>query len=155
MKTLQIFCLALASLLASCSSPVPSEKIINSPASIPESFALNKLKVINTSINRKLKTMSTLYGNEAALARAKAATTPSAGESLTLVTWQQKPDENWFGANIPGKVAMIEKINILPGATTDVQYEKYVGEHLTLNKDTAGAATRIAYILQQHASELP
>ena len=56
--------------------------------------------------------MATLYGNEPALQAAKlGSSTTTAGETFALVTWKQKADESWFGANIPDEVQSIEQIS--------------------------------------------
>jgi len=146
--------------IAGCSNPTGTAELLNKQASFPPSFDLNKLglKVITSSINKKQATMSTLYGNATALqaATAGADTKPVPGEIFALVTWKQKPDEHWFGANIPGElqsVAML-KTQSKAGATT-LNYQKYCGKSLTLSADTSGNEAGIQLILKERASVMP
>ncbi|WP_214072568.1 heme-binding domain-containing protein [Mucilaginibacter sp. dw_454] len=62
----------------------------------PVGFNDSHLKMMASFINKKSSTMSVLYTN---------------GNTRTLVTWKQKSDENWFGANVPGKLQSIKLIN--------------------------------------------
>ncbi|MHA4809744.1 cytochrome P460 family protein [Flavitalea flava] len=71
-------------------------------------------KVINTSVNKRDQTMSTLYGNDLAVSAARAGTTVAypPGSVLSLVTWFQKADKHYFGANIPAAIKSIEEIHV-------------------------------------------
>jgi hypothetical protein len=111
-------------------------------------------KVITSGIDRSDKTMFTLYGNDAAAAVAKAGAgqTYPAGAELSLVTWKQREDPHWFGANIPDQdnVLSVEKVIFRAGAGGRAQpvYE---------NTGTVSgpANERISYILGQRASVMP
>jgi mono/diheme cytochrome c family protein len=61
---------------------------------------------IASSIDHQASTMSTLYGNEAAVryARADSRREYPVGSAIALVTWAERADPRWFGARIPGQV---------------------------------------------------
>jgi hypothetical protein len=66
-------------------------------------------KVITTWMDSGSETMSTLYGNDAAIDHArKSREQCAAGVIVSLVTWKQREDPRWFGAKIPGKVQSVE-----------------------------------------------
>jgi hypothetical protein len=141
-------------LAAACSHPVAPQLIINQKASVPVAFHLQDLRVIASSINKKRKTMSTLYGNSKAVSRARSGQPVGAGEELVLITWRQKADENWFGANIPANVTSVEKI-VTSDNLLSVNYQRYEGPALTLATDTSGRNHRIIAIFAQKSSILP
>jgi len=142
--------------LTACSNPPAST--LNSEASFPASFDLTKmnLKVITSSLNKKQGTMSTLYGNAAALKTATDSTAHLPGETYALVTWKQKADGHWFGANIPGDLQSVTLLKITghPGAVT-FNDQKYTGKDLTQTADTTGNATTTKFILSERASVMP
>jgi hypothetical protein len=149
-----VISLPLTVLAAACSHPVAPQLIINQKASVPVAFHLQDLRVIASGINKKRKTMSTLYGNSKAVNRARSVGTVGAGEELVLVTWQQKADENWFGANIPANVTSVEKI-VTSGNPMTINYQRSEGPALTLATDTSGRNRRILAIFAQKSSILP
>ena len=102
--------------------------------------------------------MSILYGND--LARKTFIASENRlvpGEMLALVTWKQKADENWFGANIPGSVKTIELIKTLDSnnGATSIAYNQYKGKELTPSNDTTNNQARIKYIFSQQPSVMP
>jgi Haem-binding domain/Cytochrome P460 len=118
-------------------------------------------KVITSFIDQKQGTMSTLYGNNKAAeyARTHSNDQYSAGSELTLVTWNQKPDEHWFGAMIPGEKKIIETIQIIDSAKgnqTSV-YEIYGGSSMEKMNDQSPEDVKIRknFILKQRASVMP
>lgn len=148
-------------LLFSCAQKTDSKDLIHSKASLPARFDFEKLgfKVINSSINKKSNTMSTLYGNEKAVLRLRTTdiTVPSVDEKLALITWKQKEDEHWFGAKIPSEITSIEFVNTLQGKMggTFTGYQKYEGQKEIFIPDTLYKRQRMAYILSQKASVMP
>jgi len=144
-------------LLAACTNTSKNTILVNDGASLPESFNFSKmgLKVITSFINKNQGTMATLYGNQTALQAAKSgSTTTTAGETFALVTWKQKADDHWFGANIPGYLQTVEYVKTTqPGNT--VSYQKFEGKTLVLSNDTLHNQERIRYILSQKASIFP
>jgi hypothetical protein len=157
MKSLHILLISLILLLSACTHATNSASLVNDAASLPESFNISKtgLKVITSFINKKQGIMSTLYGNAPALQAAKAGSnTTTAGETFALITWKQKADDHWFGANIPGTLQSVEYVKTAqPGNI--VSYQKFEGKSLVLSTDTFHNQERIKYILNQKASVFP
>jgi len=157
MKLLNYSTLFILSLfMVACSNPTGNP--LNQEASFPASFDLTKmgLKVITSSINKKQATMSTLYGNAAALKAATDSTQHQPGETFALVTWKQKADGHWFGANIPGGLQSVTLLKTTgqPGAIT-FSCQKYTGKNLTQSTDTVGNTTTTKFILSERASVMP
>jgi len=81
------------------------------------------------------------------------------GSILSLVTWHQKEDPHWFGANIPGTVQSVEQLVF----GMDVQkrglpsYTLYEGDPLKKSTGNTAVSTtsRIGWILDQQASVMP
>jgi len=142
--------------MVACSNPPGNP--LNQEASFPASFDLTKmgLKVITSSINKKQETMSTLYGNAAALKVASDSTRHQPGETFALVTWKQKADGHWFGANIPGNLQCVTMLKTTGrvGAIT-FNYQKYTGKSLTISADTVGNTATTKFILSERASVMP
>ena len=110
--------------------------------------------VITASIDPGEGTMQTLYGNKVAWdyvnkhADAKYPT----GAVLYSVTWKQKPDSFWFGANIPKEIQSIEQIRFLTDG--QLRYELCQGRPL---KKISGKpnADRVLFILSQKMAVSP
>lgn len=114
-------------------------------------------KVITSSVNKRDKTMSILYGNAVAVqyARTHADGAYPAGAALSLVTWNQQEDAHWFGANIPNTVRSVEQVRFSnAGSPSYEQYEGAALKKVAVN-DAALAQTRIAYMTHQRASVMP
>jgi hypothetical protein len=117
-------------------------------------------RIITSSIDSMRGSMSTLYGNDAAVnfARTHAQRDYPAGSILALVTWKQAEDARWFGAKIPGQVQSVEFITIAAAQNGASQpaYESYTGAPLTkVSADPAVSSERIAFILSRRAAVLP
>lgn len=118
-------------------------------------------QVVTSEINPSASTMSTLYGNEAAVkyARSHSQLDYPAGSVLALVTWHQKEDDRWFGANIPDKVISVEFVGIEngPQGKPTTSYQRYEGSPLQKSTafDDSVARTRVAYFLAQRAAVMP
>jgi hypothetical protein len=108
------------------------------PASLPVSLqsTQNGMHVISSSIDKSDSSMSVLFEN--------------AGESLsfTLITWDQKPDEHWFGARIPGSLRSVETI----GGTN---YKRYAGKTLQPDPDMSHKSERMKNFLGLEPSIWP
>jgi len=158
---LQIIALLFLSIaMGSCSGKKSPDEIINGKASLPQALNWEKAgyKVISSYIDQKDSTMSILYGND--LARKTFIATENRlvpGEMLALVTWKQKADENWFGANIPGSVKTIELIKTSDNnnGATSIAYNQYKGKEFTPSNDTTNNQARIKYIFSQQPSVMP
>jgi hypothetical protein len=98
--------------------------------------------------------MSTLYGNDLAVQRARAGQVYSAGAVVSLVTWSQRDDPHWFGGRIPKALRSIEMLSYDPAATPSYVY--YEGEtHVKKPTAPAEMQERIKYITAQKASVIP
>ena len=148
--------IVFVSFLAACSNPPGNP--LNQEASFPASFDLTKMnfKVITSSLNKKQATMSTLYGNEAALKAARDSTQHQPGETYALVTWKQKADGHWFGANIPGDLQSVTMLKTTgkSGAIT-FSCQQYTGKTLSVVADTTGNSATTKFILNERASVMP
>ncbi len=67
-------------------------------------------KVVSSGIDKSAGTMSILYGNDAAVAAARKGMAYPADAQLGLVTWKQREDEHWYGANVPDSIISIKKV---------------------------------------------
>jgi hypothetical protein len=150
--------LLLLTILPGCGHRHPTDAdLFNGPAAIEAGkLPFNPLhwKVITSGIDSQHQTMSTLYGNEIAVASARAGhdAYPD-GAALSLVTWTQREDPHWFGARIPGKVQSVEFVMI---SGKDASYQRYDGQQLVRTvEDTQSAAARKDAILAQRASVMP
>ena len=149
--------LSIAIVLTACNSQTKTSRL-NENASIMETNLLPENPLLEhpltSSINVKDSTMSTLYGNKIAwdYANLKNDGNYPSGAILYEVTWKQKPDSVWFGANIPKVVKSVESISY--PASGAPQYKLYEGQPLTEStseKDTA----RLAIITAQRMAVSP
>lgn len=132
MKNYSLYLIFALILIVSCQQK--SKKVLNVKASIQQADELKEnpllMSPITSSIQPKQKTMSTLYGNDVAFNYAKTNFNSNYPQNSTLyeVTWMQKPDELWFGANIPKEVISVEKITFLDKGV--IAYEMFQGKIL-------------------------
>ncbi|WP_415326193.1 hypothetical protein [Chryseobacterium sp. MMS23-Vi53] len=118
-------------LMVSCEQK--SKETLNIDASVQQNDELSEnpllMKPITSSIQPEDSTMSTLYGNEIAFNYAKQNSDSQYPKDAVLyeVTWKQKPDELWFGGNIPKEIYSVEKITF---NNDDSVYEKFQGKPL-------------------------
>jgi hypothetical protein len=150
-----------------CHQPMQhNDFVFTSPLNLtkkPDSLSFNPLewKVICSGIDKGGKTMSTLYGNDIAVnkARTNAGNTYPAGSALALVTWLQQEDTHWYGANIPGSVKSIELIKFIDATKNNSipSYENYEGtlSRKSVENNPEIVKARIAYIINQKASVIP
>jgi hypothetical protein len=142
---------------------INTAELYNQEASLPEAAPLDPLewKVICSAITRKDQRMSTLYGNDIALKTARTAPGQGypAGAVLSLVTWSQKEDKDWYGATIPAAIQSIEKIvfSAAPDGSSLPLYEYYGGKPLKKDEasDPGTIQKRVSYIVEQQASVMP
>src|SRR5882672_29749 len=142
--------------------PLPSSPIVGDPRSLPGDLPANPAswKFITSEIDRARGTMSTLYGNDAAVnyARSLSQQDYPVGSVLALVTWTQKPDERWFGANIPSAAKSVEFVfTESAGGRPWFTYERYEGLPLkkVVSPEPTASSARISYLLSRHAAVLP
>jgi hypothetical protein len=133
--------------------------VFTTPVNITAEAGLQD-RMLSSSLNKKDSIMTTLYGNDIAIqfARTETGIDYPVGAVLTLVTWAQKEDLHWFGANIPGYIKSIEKIRFINHGKKQAEpmYEKYVGNSLVkTNTDKLNNRNRINFIVNQRASVMP
>lgn len=109
MKNLTIPGFLALLVLAGCSK----ENSYNESASLSDSTKISSVlegKVLTSLVDKKEKTMATLYGNDIAVEYARNSKDHQypAGSELSLVTWSQKEDIHWYGANIPGEINLLK-----------------------------------------------
>jgi hypothetical protein len=145
-----------------CSHRTPTQRdLFNVDAALPAGLPVQPLqwRVITSSIDREHHTMATLFGNDAAVTRARSATdsvTYPAGSQLALVTWMQKDDGHWFGARIPQRFVTLELVTVAAGSDgkTPAKYERYGPDGRLLTGSDQDAAREDA-ILTERASFMP
>jgi hypothetical protein len=143
------------------SDRVPSS--INEGAALTGSLPWNPLQwnVITSFTDKPASTMSTLYGNDAAVRYARSNSQPDypAGAVLSLVTWTQQEDPHWFGARIPRQVKAVEFVSVTAGTNNQpwYSYQGYEGSPLRKASASEGLSpgSRTAYLLSQRAAVMP
>ncbi|MDB6078561.1 MAG: hypothetical protein JWO82_2308 [Akkermansiaceae bacterium] len=157
MKRLISLCLVTV-LASSCSkSHPPVAELYNSEASTPEGTNFNPIdgKVITSYIDTKAGTVATLFGNEIAAKSSASGTAYGTGAALTLVTWQQQADPNWFGARIPAGMESVETVTFSEeGAPV---YERRAGPALMISGLFSDGLTkqRVEWITGLRAAVMP
>jgi hypothetical protein len=153
-----LLCGTLAlSLVAGCKHEAPDSELFNTGTALPEDLPVQpwQWKVITSSIDPTQQTMSTLFGNDIAIASARtgAHTEYPAGSVLALVTWTQQEDRHWFGARIPKAYKFMEvvKLTANPDGKTVSSYERFEGSGISVGVD----AERKESILAQRAAVMP
>lgn len=139
----------------------PVEVNTNLQAALTGALPYNPLawRVVTSWGNDRDATMSTLYGNDAAVqyARTHRDEAYPEGAVLALVTWEERDDPHWFGAQIPSTVKSVEFVSIPSGGKQNPAYEIYQGsplEKVSLG-DNAIISARIDYVLSQRAAVMP
>jgi cytochrome P460 len=117
-------------------------------------------QVIMSEVDKQNGTMSTLYGNEIAVAyaRTNAGQKYPVGSKLALVTWTRREDDRWFGAKIPGQVKSVEFVFAQAADATHppYSYDRYEGTPLNrVPPQDLMANERTAYLLSQRAAVMP
>ena len=136
---------------------------INRDAALPADLPYQPFqwRVITSFIDKQHSTMSTLYGNDLAVGRARMSpqTPYPTGAALALVTWSQQEDRHWFGGRIPGKAESVEfvTVNAAKAGKPAYSYQSYEGSPLSEIPAQSGAITqaRIDSIVSQKASVMP
>lgn len=156
-----ILALAATAGLTGCMQPENARVVtrLNGEAKVMGDLPGNPMKdkVITSWIDKRSKTMSTMYGNDAALEYARSGATAGypAGSAISVVTWEQQEDPRWFGGNIPSTPRQVELVKVSgPGSFS---YERYEGLALkrATGVDAADAKARGEYLLAQRAAVMP
>jgi hypothetical protein len=141
----------------------PGEEF-NATAALPGDLPYPVLtwNVLTSSVDHAHSTMSTLYGNDAAVdhARTSPQTILPMGSVLALVTWDRQEDKHWFGGRIPGKVRAVEFVSMTsptPGHLSPMTYESWSGSPLqkAAAPDPATEQARIDAITSLKAAVMP
>jgi hypothetical protein len=114
-------------------------------------------RVITSWIDKGDSTMSTMFGNDAAVQYARTSATMQypAGAVLSVVTWGQQEDPRWFGGKIPEKPQTVEFVTVSsPGSYS---YQRYEGSPLkkVASVEANDPKDRAAYLLAQRAAVMP
>ena len=147
------FILSLIILMATACADhkqTPGAGQINTDASLPAGFGFSKmgLKVITSTVNKQLGTMSTLYGNDSAKATAEMRNGVCLpGSVFALITWKQQADKRWIGGNIPGNLVSVEILKTKDKQQQTRIYNRFNGSDLKADPDTAGQQARVKFIL--------
>lgn len=155
MKKYVLYVVSVSLLMLACSK---KQENINSLAAIQKNdeLAENPLLMIPlaSSIRPMDHTMSTLYGNEMAAEYAKTHSEGNypQGSKLYEVTWKQKPDDVWFGGNVPEEILSVEKIVV--DNTYHATYSLYKGRPLKRVGSKDGEI-RLKYIMSQKMAVSP
>lgn len=156
MKPLHSIIIALIIILSGCKGN--NKDNLNEKASVSALDALPEnpllLSPITFSIDPNQNAMSTLYGNKIAFqhAKEKADGTYPEGAVLYEVTWKQKADSLWYGANIPDQIISVEKVQFTGNAVP--KYELYAGHPLE-KASSNDENRRIDLILSKRIAETP
>jgi len=116
------------------------------------------LQVVTSSVNKKLETMSILYGNaEAYSAALSAESTHAAGEKYTFVTWKYDENPLWYGTTINGELLCVERVQVfsLDDGKLKIDYQIKLGKPLPVNGEILNQQDRIDYILEHKPSVMP
>lgn len=118
-------------LVSGCSSKRPApEDLINGGAQIHGTlpYPVMEWKVLSSEADRKANTISTLFGNDVAIAAARQGAAWPQGAVLGFVTWTAKEDAHWFGGRIPDAPVLVEIVEFKSG---DKIYRRFAGTPLT------------------------
>jgi mono/diheme cytochrome c family protein len=137
---------------------VGEEAVNNGAAALPASLPYQPLgwSAITMCVDPKSQTMSTLYGNEAAMQTGgREGSAYPVGAVLGLVTWVQRDDPHWFGARIPAVPRSVEFVQVAAKGQTS-SYRRFAGAGLMEGHPAAGAAAqRTSFVLGLAAARLP
>lgn len=159
-----VLAIVLALTMFGCAIDEPKiTSTTNQTASLVGDLPANPLqwKVITSALNREDSTMSTLFGNDAAVqyARANSQHNYPNGAVLSLVTWTQQDDPHYFGAKIPAHVKSVEFVTVAagPDGNTSYAYERYEGTPLKMSttEQSLTPIARAAFLLAQRAAVMP
>ncbi|MFC3158767.1 hypothetical protein SAMN05443633_11552 [Chryseobacterium arachidis] len=158
MKNYSLYFIFAFILMNSCKEN--SKQLINIKASVQQNDELKEnpllMHPMTSSIQPKESTMSTLYGNDEAFQYAQKNFNSAYPQNAILyeVTWKQKADELWFGANVPKEIESVEKITF--GNNNEAVYEIFQGKPLKkIKKDVAFENTRKELITSQKMAVSP
>jgi mono/diheme cytochrome c family protein len=143
-------------------SPRPVAATSNGLATLAGDIDVDPLRwnVITCGADPRESTMSILFGNDIAVhySRTHAEGTYPTGTVLSLITWHQQDDGNWFGAKMPAETKSMEVVTVSSSGdgSASYAYKSYGGSPLKAVASSQGHADeRIAYIRSQRAAVMP
>jgi Haem-binding domain/Cytochrome P460 len=138
------------------------EAVNNRAAAFPANLPYQPLRwtPITLFVDRTARTLSTLYGNEAAArsmqARSASPAAPAYGPGavLALVTWAQRDDPHWFGGRIPDIPIAVEYVSMGPKNLTS--YQRFDGPSLAeAHPSSISIAQRTSFLVGLKPASLP
>jgi hypothetical protein len=131
----------------------------NATAALPAGLPYDPMqwRVITSSVDHTHGTMSTLYGNDAAVEHAR--TSPQTpypdGAVLAFVTWPQQEDKHWFGGRIPGTKPTTEYLifSAKPDGTITPKYRVFQGANEAIDQLVDGQ--HVADLTNLRAAVMP
>lgn len=162
-KPLPLF-VSILLLLSGCATPNPRVATTpNRAARLLGNLPADPLQwqVVTAQINSRQSTMSTLFGNDRAVAYARTHADDNfpGGSVLSLVTWNQQEDARWFGARIPSAPRSVEFLSVRSSAEGKpfYSYQLYQGTPLSLatSQESQQAQGRVSDILSMRAAVMP
>lgn len=167
-RVLILFAIAMSSTavvtIAGCSGTNPAVAAsLNENASLPNGLPANPLRwqVVTSEIDKSAVTISTLFGDDQAIAYARGNPHHGypVGATLAMVTWTEREDPRWYGALIPDQVQSVEFVFVesAPDGTPLYDYQKFSGSPLKQSAAGQNSATkdRTTYLLSQRAAVMP
>jgi mono/diheme cytochrome c family protein len=140
------------------SATVKGGEVVNAgaaalPASLP--FQPIAWRAITMYVDPQTRTMSTLFGNDAAMNSVDARRPRyAAGTVLALVTWAQREDPHWFGARIPGVPQSVEFVQSTPAGQSG--YRRFGGSgFIEEHPDASVVTARTSFVLGLAPARLP
>ena len=140
------------------SATVKGGEVVNAgaaalPASLP--FQPIAWRAITMYVDPQTRTMSTLFGNDAAMNSVDARRPGyEAGTVLALVTWAQREDPHWFGARIPGVPQSVEFVQSTPAGQSG--YRRFGGSgFIEEHPDASVVTARTSFVLGLAPARLP
>ena len=117
MKARVVVCAVMLVAICGCRGKIADSDLYNVQAGVGSGlpYPVMDWKAITSVVDRGSETTATLFGNDAAVAAARAGEAYPAGAVLGLVTWKQREDPHWFGARIPGSPVSVEFVVVGTG----------------------------------------
>lgn len=118
-------------------------------------FNADNSRVISSSVNKSLETMSLLYANDSAYRYATGSNDkPNHPTQIyTFVTWQYHDNPYFYGSKINGELLSVESIRIYRDGRIDYTIEQ--GVAMPVNGNLLNTEERVNYILGHELSSLP
>ena len=137
--------------VAGCEKKPAASDLYNDAATVGAGlpYPVLQWKPLTTMVDRGAGTTSTLFGNDAAVAAARAGASYPVGAVIGLVTWRQRDDPHWFGARIPGEPLQVEFVEFGAGG---MRYREFAGTPMV---EHVGTSDRGAAIAGMKAAALP